>query len=114
MCCYGGIIYKTFRGVKMNFKKWCTKRNKLMGEFKRIFKFDCPMDESKLFIDIFGLEKHLDWQDDETMSDAIIRKYGKEGNDIVDELIDMIDEIPLEASELVVKGLIKTARKIYG
>ena len=98
----------------MSFKEWCIKRNKLLAKFKRVFKFDCPMDESKLFIDIFSLEKHLYWKDDESMSDSIIRKYGKEADDIVDELINMIDEIPLESTKEHVKGLIKIARELDG
>lgn len=98
----------------MTFKDWCKKRNELMAKFKRIFKFDCPMDESKLFIDIFALEEIVDGADDETLSESIIKKYGKEADAVVDELIDMIDEIPLAPTEYEAKGLLKIARALNG
>ena len=98
----------------MTFKEWCKKRNELMVKFKRIFKFDCPMDESKLFIDIFKLEEYVDGEDDESLSEAIIKKYGKEADEVVDELIEMIDEIPLAPTEYEAKGLLKIARALNG
>lgn len=81
-----------------------------MAKFKKIFKFECPMDETHLFIDIVKLDELIETPDNISMAEFIIQKYGEEANNIVDELINLINSFDVVED----KGLIKTARKLNG
>ena len=99
----------------MNFKEWCTERKRLANEFRRVFHFDVPYDETKLFIDIIKLDEMLNVPEDKSLADVIVEKYGQAADDIVEEMINLIDSFPeetFEGKKEQPKGLLAIAEKV--
>ena len=96
----------------MNFKEWCLERQRLEREFKRTFHFDLPYDETKLFADIIAIDERIKTPDDVSMSDWVKQNYGEEADKLLDDLINLMDMLPLETKEEEPKGLLRAAKRM--
>lgn len=72
----------------MNFKELCERRERLLYEFERTFKFSFPV-SAGVVVDIEKLDKQLGVPDGVSMTDYITQNYGAEADKLVDECIDV-------------------------
>ena len=72
----------------MNFKELCERRERLLYEFERTFKFSFPVNAG-VVVDIEKLDKQLGVPDGVSMIDYITQNYGAEADKLVDECIDV-------------------------
>ena len=72
----------------MNFKELCERRERLLYEFERTFKFSFPV-SAGVVVDIEKLDKQLGVPDGVSMTDYITQNCGAEADKLVDECIDV-------------------------
>lgn len=72
----------------MDFKELCEKREKLLNDFERTFKFSFPV-SAGVIVDIERLDRQLGVPDGVSMTDYITQNYGADADRLVDECIDV-------------------------
>lgn len=72
----------------MNFKELCEKREKLLYQFERTFKFPFPV-IAGVVVDIEELDKKLNVPEGVSMTEYITQNYGTNADRLVDDCIEV-------------------------